>query len=251
MAKAKSKDYINKKELLSEIYKSREQDQLTRKAVGMLMTLAQRTIRKLYYKCEDDKQHALSEAYFDISKNWRKFDPDYAKYHGYEKLKAGDEIRVHPEKGSDRTAAAIVVENYPIETLIDKELDHLTSLGKRDVSYVISNDECEVKFFYLKKGIKISNTQRDEDYDNTIIDVTGSNRIKLEYIVKKNKRDIAIFDKKQIIIRDPNPFSFYTSYCINGYAKGWKRLNPPKSKGLLLSIDSGFDTEGDGMHSYN
>ena len=61
--------------------------------------------------------------------------------------------------------------------------------------------------------------------------------------------NIAIFDKEQIIIKDPNPFSFFTSSCINGYAKGWKRLYPKKSKGLLLSIDSGYNTDGDGMHS--
>ena len=75
------------------------------------------------------------------------------------------------------------------------------------------------------------------------------NIIKLDFIVKKNQRDVAIFDKEQIIIKDPNPFSFFTSSCINGYAKGWKRLYPKKSKGLLLSIDSGYNTDGDGMHS--
>ena len=96
---AKSKNYLNKKDLLNEIYKSRELDELTPKCTEMLMLLAKRTIRKLYYKCEDDKENALSEAYYDISKNWRKFDPDYAKFHGYENLKEGDEIRVHPEKG--------------------------------------------------------------------------------------------------------------------------------------------------------
>ena len=186
----KSKNYVNKKDLLEEIYKSREQDELTRECLNMLMELANRTIRKLYYKCEDDKQHALSEAYFDIAKNWRDFNPDYARFHGYETLKAGDELRVFIDKEQSRTAAAVVVENYPEE-----------------------------------------------------------NRIKLEYIVKKNHRDIKIYDKEDIIIKDPNPFSFFTSTCINGFAKGWKRLNPKKTKGRLVSIDSGYNSDGDGMHS--
>jgi len=186
----KSKNYVNKKDLLEEIYKSREQDELTRECLNMLMELANRTIRKLYYKCEDDKQHALSEAYFDIAKNWRDFNPDYARFHGYETLKTGDELRVFIDKEQSRTAAAVVVENYPEE-----------------------------------------------------------NRIKLEYIVKKNHRDIKIYDKEDIIIKDPNPFSFFTSTCINGFAKGWKRLNPKKTKGRLVSIDSGYNSDGDGMHS--
>ena len=189
MAK-KSKNYVNKKDLLEEIYKSRAQDELTREGLKMLMELANRTIRKLYYKCDDDKQHALSEAYFDIAKNWREFNPDYARFHGYETLQPGDELRVFVDKEQSRTAAAVVVENYPEE-----------------------------------------------------------NKIKLEYIVKKNHRDIKMYDKEDIIIKDPNPFSFFTSTCINGFAKGWKRLYPKKIKGKLVSIDSGYGSDSDGVHS--
>lgn len=188
--KKKSKNYVNKKDLLEEIYKSREQDSLTRECLKMLMELAQKTQRKLYYKCEDDKQNALSEAYFDLAKNWRDFNPDYARFHGYETLEEGDEIRVFIDKEQSRTAAATVVENYP-----DKE------------------------------------------------------KIKLNYIVKKNHREVKIYDKEDIIIKDPNPFSFFTSTCINGYAKGWKRLYPKKTKGRLVSLDSGYDSDGDGVHS--
>jgi hypothetical protein len=248
---AKTKNYLNKKDLLEEIYKSREQDELTRKCLDMLMLLAQKTIRKLYYKCEDDKQHALSEAYFDLAKNWRKFDPNFAKYHGYADLKPGDEIRVNPERGSDRTAAATVVENYPVEHLIEAEQKRLLSLGKRELTFEHIEEDNLVIFSFLKKGVrKVKKGDNPiEDFDSSTIDVTGTNRIKLDYIVKKNSRATAIFDKDQIIIKDPNPFSFFTSSCINGYAKGWKKLYPKKSKGLLLSIDSGYNTDGDGMHS--
>jgi len=246
---SKTKNYLNKKDLLEEIYKSRAQDELTTKCVEMLMLLAKKTIRKLYYKCEDDKEHALSEAYYDLAKNWRGFDPDYAKFHGYADLKPGDEIRVYPEKGSDRTAAAIVVENYPVETLIEEEKKRLVSLGKREITFEHIKEDEIVIFRFLKKGVRKSKSNPEEDYTTSMVDVTGSDTIKLNYIVKKNLRDIDIFEKEQIIIKDPNPFSFFTSACINGYAKGWKRLYPKKSKGLLLSIDSGYNTDGDGMHS--
>ena len=244
---AKSKNYLNKKDLLEEIYKSREQDELTDRCVKMLMLLAQKTIRKLYYKCEDDKQHALSEAYFDLAKNWKKFDPDFARFHGYADLKKGDEIRVNPEKGSPRTAAATVVENYPIDLLIAEVEQDLKSKKMKliDLEYLSESKQLRV----LRKSTKDEISKGDSEQHEYFLDASEYNIIKLDFIVKKNQRDIAIFDKEQIIIKDPNPFSFFTSSCINGYAKGWKRLYPKKSKGLLLSIDSGYNTDGDGMHS--
>jgi len=247
---AKSRNYLNKKDLLEEIYKSRAQDKLTKECLDMLMLLAQRTIKKLYYKCEDDKQHALSEAYYDISNNWRKFNPDFARFHGYANLEPGDEIRVYPEKGSDRTAFAVVVENYPIEDLITKTENELKSIGMKLVNTVY--DEKEKVLFVNRKPTKEEILENDLPKDSILtysIDASEFNRIKLEYIIKKNQTDIDIFDKEDIIIKDPNPFSFFTSTSINGFAKGWKKLYPNKSKGILLSIDSGFSTDGDGMHS--
>ena len=185
-----NKNYINAKELLNEIYKSRERDELTPRALDLLMKLAQRSIRKLYYKCEDDKQNALSEAYFDIVKNWRKFNPDWARLTGYELLDKGDQIRVFIDEERIKTAGATVIENYPLE-----------------------------------------------------------NKIKLEYIIKKGEKQIKIFDKNDIIIKEPNAFSFFTSCCVNGFAKGWKILNPPKSKGVFVSLDSGDSAENSGLHS--
>ena len=101
----------------------------------------------------------------------------------------------------------------------------------------------------LRKSTKDEISKGDSEQHEYFLDASEYNVIKLDFIVKKNQRDVAMFDKEQIIIKDPNPFSFFTSSCINGYAKGWKRLYPKKSKGLLLSIDSGYNTDGDGMHS--
>lgn len=188
MKEKKDRNYLNKNALLKEIYKSREQDELTPEAVRMLMLLAKKTIRKLYYKCDDDRENALSEAYYDIVKNWRNFNPDYAKLAGYDDLKRGDEVRVFVDEEKIKTAGATVIEHYP-------------------------------------------------DREETLCSV----------IIKKNQREEKIITKEDIIIKEPNPFSFFTSTCINGFAKGWKELYPKKSKGKLISLDSGYggeDTEG-------
>lgn len=188
--KPKSKEYINKNALLKEIYISREKDELTPEALKMLMLLAKKLIRKLYYKCEDDKENALSEAYFDIVKNWRRFNPDFAKLDGYEFLKKGDEVRVFIDDEMIKTAGATVVEHY-------------------------------------------------NDREETLCSV----------IIKKNQREDMIITKKNIIIKEPNPFSFFTSTCINGFAKGWKELYPKKSKGKLISLDGGYSSDSEGVHS--
>ena len=242
----KSKNYLNKKDLLEEIYKSRDKDELTKECLNMLMMLAQKTIRKLYYKCEDDKQNALSEAYYDLVKNWRKFDPDFARFHGYSDLVKGDEIRVCPDKNSQRTASAIVVENYPIEKLITKVENQLRQENHKIFDIIYLPVSKQLKVIRKPTNIELKDSDKNIEY---FIDASDYNKIKLDYIVKKNKRHIDIFDKSQIIIKEPNPFSFFTSACVNGYAKGWKKLYPKKSKGKLISIDSGFNTDGDGMHS--
>lgn len=188
---SKDKNYLNKNVLLKEIYKSREQDALTPEAIKMLMLLAKKLIRKLYYKCDDDRENALSEAYFDIAKNWRNFNPDYAKLAGYDDLQKGDEVRIFIDEDKIRTAGATVIQHYPerAETL------------------------CSV-------------------------------------IIKKNQREEQYITKEDMICKEPNPFSFFTSTCINGFAKGWKELYPKKSKGKLISLDSGFSNpDSDGMHS--
>jgi hypothetical protein len=188
---AKDKNYLNKNVLLREIYKSREQDELTPEALKMLMLLAKKLIRKLYYKCDDDRENALSEAYYDIVKNWRNFNPDYAKLAGYDDLQKGDEVRIFIDDEKIKTAGATVIENYP---------------------------------------------ERGE----TLCSV----------IIKKNQREEQIVKKVDMIVKEPNPFSFFTSTCINGFAKGWKELYPKKSKGKLISLDSGYgSSDTDGMHS--
>lgn len=192
MAKvSKDKNYLNKNVLLREIYRSRERDELTPEALKMLMLLAKKLIRGLYYKCDDDRENALSEAYYDIIKNWRNFNPDYAKLAGYPDLQRGDEVRVFIDDEKIKTAGATVIEHY-------------------------------------------------RDREETLCSV----------IIKKNQREEKIITKEDMIVKEPNPFSFFTSTCINGFAKGWKELYPKKSKGKLISLDSGYgSSESEGIHN--
>ena len=42
-----------------------------------------------------------------------------------------------------------------------------------------------------------------------------------------------------------NAFSYFTSMCMNGYAKGWHKLHPKKYKGTISLSNS----NGDGIYS--
>lgn len=75
--KKNSQNYINKKELLKEIVKSKENDELTKEAFEMLFLMVKRISTTLYYKNEDDREDCMQDACHDIVKYWRNFDPDY------------------------------------------------------------------------------------------------------------------------------------------------------------------------------
>ena len=92
---AKKKNYLSASNLLEEIYKSIDRDELTENALKMLMQLANRTQRKLYYSCVDDKEHALSEAYLDLWKRWRGFNPYKARRFKFEIIEPGKEFKFY------------------------------------------------------------------------------------------------------------------------------------------------------------
>lgn len=76
MARRKSKNYLNNRDLYDEIIKSKEQGELTRKAVKMLTMLAERTQHKLKYADPKDKEDCLAFALFDLMKYWDRFNPE-------------------------------------------------------------------------------------------------------------------------------------------------------------------------------
>lgn len=67
--------YVDNRELLQEIIKSKECDQLTPRATEMLIKMANEISKVFKYKYEEDRQDCISYALEDCIKYWRNFDP--------------------------------------------------------------------------------------------------------------------------------------------------------------------------------
>tara|TARA_Y100000389_G_scaffold196351_1_gene229154 strand:+ start:1367 stop:1723 length:357 start_codon:yes stop_codon:yes gene_type:complete len=72
----RKKKYLNNGDLLQEIVKSQEQDELTPKALKMLMMLAERSSAKLTYRNPEDRKDCIACAYMDLYRYWRNFNPE-------------------------------------------------------------------------------------------------------------------------------------------------------------------------------
>lgn len=68
--------YVNNKEFLEEIMKSKEQGELTREAYEMMRSIAIRLISKFTYPSEEDKEDCIQGALLDCWLFWDKFDPE-------------------------------------------------------------------------------------------------------------------------------------------------------------------------------
>lgn len=73
---ARKKKYLNGPDLFQEILKSKEQDELTPKAVDMLQLLAKKAVSKLPYRDPMDRDDCIQSAMMDILKYWRSFNPE-------------------------------------------------------------------------------------------------------------------------------------------------------------------------------
>lgn len=73
---ARKRNYLNNRDLLDEIIKSKEQDALTSKALEMLMLLANKCNTKLHYANPDDRQDCIASAYMDLFRYWKSFNPE-------------------------------------------------------------------------------------------------------------------------------------------------------------------------------
>ena len=99
----RKKNYLNNKDLYNAIVESKQDDKLTQTAEKMLVLLAERTIRKLTYVSEDDRNDCLQFALLDLLKYWRNFNPKYTNAFVYftEIAKRGYAKgwnKIHPQK---------------------------------------------------------------------------------------------------------------------------------------------------------
>lgn len=73
-------NYVNPEELKQEILLSKERDELTPKAVELLMLMAREASKKLRYKDEEDRKDCIAFAMMDVVKYWRSYNPEKSKY---------------------------------------------------------------------------------------------------------------------------------------------------------------------------
>ena len=262
---ARTRNYVNNVDLLEELYLSIEQENLTRKGLDMLMKLAQRTQRKLYYSCDDDKQHCLSEAYFDLIKRWTKFNPYSVRSFGFELINESRDIKFYKEP-SDRGSIlkCETVSGVEIGIRKDKKLSYL-KISDLNIDWTITR-EGFIKanpHLFKKPGYRLPPTMPtisellSKTFSNNQSGIFDSSktRIRVKYkTLGSSKEDVKYTEcwvnKANSVIKDPNPFSYFTSICINGYAKGFKELRPKKDKGKFISLDAGFNNS-DGTDLFN
>ena len=256
---SRTRNYVNNVDLLEELYLSIDQDELTRKGLDMLMKLAQRTQRKLYYSCEDDKQHCLSEAYFDLIKRWKKFNPYDVRSFGFELVEIDNDMKFYKDP-NDRSSILKCTSVSEPEICIRKngKIGYV-KISELNIDWTITR-EGFIKSnpnLFKKPGYRLPDdmptipellTSMFSNENTGIFDPVRT-RIRVKYKDGDILRECFV-NKTNAVVKDPNPFSYFTSICINGYAKGFKELRPKKDKGRFISLDAGFNNE-DGTDLFN
>ena len=102
---ARKKNYLNNKDFYAQMVLSKDADKLTPEAEKMLILLAEKTINKMRYAREDDRNDCLQFAMLDLLKYWRNFNPKYPNAFAYftEIAKRGSAKgwnKIHPKKYS-------------------------------------------------------------------------------------------------------------------------------------------------------
>jgi DNA-directed RNA polymerase specialized sigma subunit len=100
---AKTKNYLNNKDLHNAMSESKNLDKLTPTAEKMLILLAERAINRMSYVNSDDRDDCLQFAMLDLLKYWRSFNPEYPNAFAYftEIAKRGYAKgwnKIHPQK---------------------------------------------------------------------------------------------------------------------------------------------------------
>lgn len=75
----KSKNYVNNKELYDELVISKEQGELTKPAVEMLVKICNHCINRLSYKYEEDREDCIATAVMKCVLYWNSYKPEKSK----------------------------------------------------------------------------------------------------------------------------------------------------------------------------
>lgn len=115
--KAKKVNYVNGRDFHNEIVLSREQGELTKNAVTMIIKMANESSKILSYKYEEDREDCIAFGIRDVLLYWKTFDPDkgsnafayftqiikngFAKgYNILHPIKTSNKISISNEKGN-------------------------------------------------------------------------------------------------------------------------------------------------------
>ena len=74
--KVPSNHFVSNAELRDEIIKSKELNELTPRAVELLMRMANEASKRLKYRDEEDRKDCIAFALMDVVKYWRSFNPE-------------------------------------------------------------------------------------------------------------------------------------------------------------------------------
>ena len=254
---ARTKNYVNNVDLLEELYISIERDDLTRTCLDMLMKLAQRTQRKLYYSCEDDKQQCLSEAYLDIAKRWKRFDPFAVRSSGFELVEVGQTFKFYldPKDRSSLTKCEVIADPELCAARDDdrtylKLSEMNMNLEDTKEGHMKANPHLYANGPYRGPRLPSITEVLNDKFVNEGGFYDGKNsKVQIKYKMDGEFIEATLL-KANAVVKDPNPFSYFTSICINGSAKGYKELRPKKDKGRYISLDAGFNN-ADGTDLFN
>lgn len=68
--------HVKNSDLRNEIIKSKENDELTKEALDMLILMSKKFSTKLYYIYPEDREDCISSAIMDCYKYWRGYNPE-------------------------------------------------------------------------------------------------------------------------------------------------------------------------------
>jgi len=68
--------YVKNKDLREQLIISREQDELTKEALEMIMLMADRFSRKFVYYYEEDRKDCIAFGILDVYLRWRGYNPE-------------------------------------------------------------------------------------------------------------------------------------------------------------------------------
>ena len=177
------------------------------------------------------------------------FDPYKVRVFRFEMLKAGDEFKFYRDiKDRSTLTKCVALEDTQLYIKGENYMT-LSSFNPEDLDLTSTKEGAPEDMLPAHKRKLPTLPDRINSIISNKFDPELS-KISVEYTNSEGELVIENINKIQSVVRDPNPFSYFTSVCVNGFAKGFKELKPKKDKNRFVSLDAGFGSEN-GTDMYN